>query len=127
MKKKDFILIGTIVAVALVLLLCVQLTQKEGAGVVVTVNGEEIGRYPLSINATYELNGGTHILKIENGTAKMIDADCNTRFFEITRCVNQSPISKTNDFIFCLEFELLVTVYGADDKEDNENDVDFVS
>ena len=127
MKKKDFILIGIIIAVALVLLLCVNLTQKEGAGVVVTLNGEEIGRYPLNVDATYELNGGTHILKIENGTAKMIDAACSTRVYDINRCVNKASISKTNEFIFCQEFGLLVSVYGADEVEDDNNGVDFIS
>jgi hypothetical protein len=127
MKKKDFILIGIIIAVALVLLLCVNATQKEGAGVVVTVNGEEIGRYPLNIDSTYELNGGTHVLKIENGTAKIIDADCSTRVYDINRCVNKDAISKTNEFIFCQEFGLLVSVYGADEIEDDNNGVDFIS
>lgn len=127
MKKKDFILIGTIIAVALVLLICVNLTQKEGAGVVVTVNGEEIGRYPLNVDATYELNGGTHVLKIENGTARITDADCNTRVYDVNRCVNKEAISKTNECIFCQEFGLLVTVYGSDEAQENDNGVDFIS
>ena len=127
MKKKDFILIGIIIAISLVLFLCVSLTQKEGAGVVVTLNGEEIGRYPLNVNATYELNGGTHILRIENGTAKMIDAACNTRVYDINRCVNKNAISKTNEFIFCQEFGLLVSVYGTDEVDDDNNGVDFIS
>ena len=127
MKKKDFILIGVIITVSLVLLLCVNLTQKEGAGVVVTINGDEIGRYPLNVDATYELNGGTHILRIENGTAKMIDAACSTRVYDINRCVNKNAISKTNEFIFCQEFGLLVSVYGADEVDDDNNGVDFIS
>ena len=127
MKKKDFILIGIIIAVSIVLLLCVNLTQKEGAGVVVTLHGEEIGRYPLNVDATYELNGGTHILKIENGAAKIIDAACSTRVYDINRCVNKAAISKTKDFIFCQEFGLLVSVYGADEVEENNNGVDFIS
>lgn len=127
MKKKDFILIGIIIAVSLVLLLCVNATQKEGAGVVVTLHGEEIGRYSFSVDATYELNGGTHILKIENGTAKIIDAACSTRVYDINRCVNKAAISKTKECIFCQEFGLLVSVYGADEVEENNNGVDFIS
>lgn len=127
MKKKDFILIGIIIAVSIVLLICVNLTQKEGAGVVVTLHGEEIGRYSFSVDATYELNGGTHILKIENGTAKIIDAACSTRVYDVNRCVNKGAISKTNDFIFCQEFGILVSVYGADEVEENDSGIDFIS
>lgn len=117
MKKKDFILIGTIVAVALVLLLCVQLTQKEGAGVVVKINGVEVGKYPLSTDGTYSLNSGTNILTIKNGVAYLSDANCPDHL-----CVKQGKISKTGQVITCLPNKLTVTVYGAE-----ENDVDLVS
>ena len=117
MKKKDFILIGAIVAVALVLLLCVKLTQKEGAGVIVKIDGQEVGTYSLSVNGTYSLNGGTNILVIEDGYAYLKDANCPDHL-----CVKQGKISKTGQVITCLPNKLTVTVYGGE-----ENDVDLVS
>ena len=93
----------------------------------VTVNGEEIGRYPLDVDATYELNGGTHVLLIENGTAKIIDAACSTIIYDSNRCVYHEPISKTNEWIFCEEFGLLVSVYGLDEVEEPDDGIDFVS
>ena len=117
MKKKDFILIGAIVAISLVLLLCVNLAQKEGAGVIVKVNGVEVGRYSLSTNATYELNGGTNILTIKDGVAYLSAANCPDHL-----CVKQGKISKTGQTITCLPNKLTVIVYGAE-----ENDVDLVS
>ena len=117
MKTKDFILIGTIVAISLVLLLCVNLTQEEGAGVVVKINGNEIGRYSLATDGTYELNGGTNILAIKDGAAYLSDANCPDNL-----CVKQGKISKTGQVITCLPNKLTVSVYGAD-----ENDVDLVS
>ena len=117
MKKKDFILIGTIVAISLVLLLCVNLTQKEGAMVIVKVNGVEVGKISLLVDATYELNGGTNILTIKDGVAYLSDANCPDHL-----CMQQGKISKTGQTITCLPNRLTVIVYGAE-----ENDVDLVS
>ena len=117
MKKKDFILIGAIVAVALVLLCCVKLTQQEGAGVIVKIDGQEVGTYSLSVNGTYSLNGGTNILVIENGYAYLKDANCPDHL-----CVKQGKISKTGQVITCLPNKLTVTVYGAE-----KLDVDLIS
>ncbi len=117
MKKKDFILIGAIIAISLVLLVCVNLTQKEGAGVVVKIDGKEIAEYPLYVDGTYPLNGGTNILVIKGGYAYLSEANCPDHL-----CVQQGKISKTGQVITCLPNKLTVTVYGA-----QENDVDLVS
>ena len=117
MKKRDFILIGTIVAVALILLLCTRLMQKEGAGVIVKIDGEEVGKYSLSVDGEYSLNGGTNILVIEDGCAYLKDAKCPDHL-----CVKQGKISKTGQVITCLPYKLTVSVYGAE-----QNDVDLIS
>ena len=117
MKKQDFILIGAIVAISLVLLLAVNLTQEEGAGVVVKIDGNEVAKYPLSIDGTYTLNGGTNILVIKDGFAYLSEADCPDHL-----CVEQGKISKTGQVITCLPNKLTVSVYGAE-----QNDVDLIS
>lgn len=117
MKKRDFILIGTIIAIALVLLLATKLMQEEGAGVVVRLDGVEIGRYSLDVDGTYELNGGSNVLVIKNGAAYLSEADCPDHL-----CVKQGKISKTGQVITCLPNKLTVSVYGAE-----ENDVDLIS
>ncbi|MGM9632322.1 MAG: NusG domain II-containing protein [Eubacteriales bacterium] len=117
MKKQDFILIGAIVAVALILLLLVSLNQEEGAGVIIKINGEEVARYSLSTDGEYALNGGTNILVIKDGEAYLKDANCPDG-----RCVKRGKISKTGQVITCLPNKLTVTVYGAE-----KNDVDLVS
>ena len=76
MKKRDIILIASILAVAIALFLIVELTKEEGAGVVVKVDGVEVAEYSLSKNGTYPLNGGTNILVIEDGRAYLSDANC---------------------------------------------------
>ena len=115
MKKKDLILIGIILAVALVSLLIVQLLKKDGAYVSVRINEVEVARYSLSVDGEYALNGGTNILKIENGEAWMMEADCPTR--GDTRCTAQGKISKTTESITCAPNNIVVIVHGADAAE----------
>ena len=113
MKKRDFILVGVILAIALLLWGAIELTKEEGAYVVVTVAGKEVARYSLSQDGEYELNGGTNILKIENGEAFMIWANCPT--MGETRCTHQGKISRTTEKIVCQINQLVVTVEGAED------------
>ena len=120
MKKRDFILIGSILAVVLVMLAVMTLFKEEGAYVAVTINGVEAAKYSLFEDGEYELNGGTNILKIENGEAWMIEANCPT--LGSTRCTAQGKISKTREVIYCQPNNVLVTVYGAE-----EADVELIS
>lgn len=113
MKKRDMILIASILAIALVLLLVVQLTREEGAYVLVRVDGQETSRFSLSENGTYELNGGTNILRIENGVAYLTDANCPDQL-----CVHQGKISMTGQVITCLPNKLTVSVYGTEESVD---------
>ena len=78
MKKRDFILIGSILAVVLVIIAVMTLSKEEGAYVVVNINGVDVAKYSLFEDGEYELNGGTNVLKIENGEAWMIEANCPT-------------------------------------------------
>lgn len=118
MKKRDLIFIGAILAVALILLGIFALIREDGAYVIVRVEGEEIARYDLEKEGEYSLNGGTNILKIENGEAWIISADCPQ--ISGKKCTAQGKISRTGETITCLPNELTVTVYGKD------NDVDIV-
>ena len=117
MKKRDIILIASILAIAIALFLIVELTKEEGAGVTVKVDGVKIAEYSLSANGTYPLNGGTNILVIENGKAYLTDANCPDKL-----CVHQGKISMTGETITCLPNKLTVTVYGGED-----SGVDLVS
>ena len=113
MKKRDIILILSVLLIAAALFLVVELTKEDGAGVVVKVDGNKIAEYSLSENATYELNGGTNILVIENGKAYLSDANCPDKL-----CVHQGKISRTGEVITCLPNKLTVTVFGAEESID---------
>lgn len=116
MKKNDIILIGAVLLIAIITAIVVSLLGGAGAYVVVRVDGMEVGKYSLSEDGEYSLNGGTNILVIENGEAYLIEANCPDHL-----CVKQGKINKNGQTITCLPNKLTVTVYGED------NDVDLVS
>ena len=120
MKKRDFILIGAILAVILIVFAVMQLTKEEGAYVVVRVDGQEVAKYSLSENGEYELNGGTNILRIEDGVAYLIYADCPDHLC-MPDGAHGGKIDQTGETITCLPNKLTVTVFGAD------GDVELVS
>jgi hypothetical protein len=109
MKKKDFILIGAIVAVIAIALVVLSLIKKDGDHVIVRVDGKEVAKYALSQDGEYSLNGGTNVLRIEDGKAYLISADCPDHL-----CVKQGKIDQTGETITCLPNRLTVTVYTAE-------------
>ena len=113
MKKRDLILIASILLVAIALFLVVEMTKEEGAGVTVKVDGIEVAEYSLAKNGTYSLNGGTNILVIEDGKAYLSDANCPDKL-----CVHQGKISMTGETITCLPNKLTVTVFGTKESVD---------
>lgn len=116
MKKKDLILISVILVIILVSFLVVNLLKEDGAYVIVRVDGQEVARYSLAENGQYELNGGTNILRIENGKAFLTDANCPDHL-----CVKQGKIDESGETITCLPNRLTVTVYSSE-----KSDVEIV-
>ena len=110
-KKRlaDIAIIAGLLLLAAVLFFLYFSKGEEGAGVIVRVDGVEIARYSLSDSGRYELNGGTNILVIEDGSAYMLEADCPDHI-----CVSQGKVRYTGQCITCLPNKLTVTVYGTD-------------
>ena len=108
MIKRDLILIGAILALILAAFGIMSLVKEDGAYVVVRVDGKQVAEYSLSKDGEYELNGGTNILKIEDGKAFLTSANCPDHL-----CVNQGKIDQSGETITCLPNKLTVTVYGA--------------
>ena len=119
MKKRDVILISSLVLVAIVAVVLTLALRDEGDYVSVRVDGKEVARYDLKVDGEYSLNGGSNVLKIEGGEAWMIDADCPQ--ISGKKCTAQGKISKNGQTITCLPNKLTVTVRGGED------DVDHVS
>ena len=117
MHKRDFVLIGIVLVLIVATCLVVALTKETGACVIVRVDGQQVATYSLLEDGEYSLNGGTNILRIQDGKAFLVDADCPDK-----NCVNRGKIDQTGESIICLPNRLTVTVYGAQDSE-----VDLVS
>ena len=115
--KSDIIVISALLVFALLFLLFLELTKKEGAFVEVTQGGEVIGKYSLSEDGVYSLNGGTNELTIKDGVAFMSYSDCPDH-----TCENTGRVKYVGEMIVCLPNRITVTVVGETD-----GGVDFVS
>lgn len=114
MKKErhliaDALLIAGLLLLALLIYLLLQINQREGSVVSVCVNGAEIARYSLAQDGEYPLNGGTNLLVIEDGAARIAAADCPDAL-----CIHQGKIRYSGQCITCLPNRLTVTVLGGE-------------
>lgn len=108
-KAADLILIAFFLVLSAALWLCFKLNTGEGSMAVVRVDGETVASYSLLVNGTYELNGGTNLLVIEDGYARIEEADCPDKI-----CVRQGKIHLTGQCITCLPNRLTVTIEGGE-------------
>ena len=117
MHKRDFVLICIVLVLIVATCLVVALTKETGACVIVRVDGQQVATYSLLEDGEYSLNGGTNVLRIQDGKAYLTEADCPDHL-----CVKQGKVDQTGETITCLPNRLTVTVYGAED-----SGVDLVS
>lgn len=122
-KKKErndrFLIAG--IMVCAVLLAVAFLLKGSGVGttVVVSVGGEEYGRYSLLKEQVVQIND-TNTLVIHNHEADMLFAECPDQI-----CVKHTPISDTDENIICLPNKVVVTIedfYG----KNQESELDAV-
>lgn len=108
----DIVLICIFLVLALSVFLIVELTRREGAYVIVSVDGGEVCRYSLSEDGEFLLNGGTNTLVISGGEAYISEADCPDGL-----CVSQGRISRTGQTVVCLPNRVMLRIVGADDAD----------
>ena len=110
---RDSCLIVFFLLLSILLFFIIQGRTEPGSSVVVAVDGVQIGEYSLFLDGEYPLNNGSNILRIENKTACMIEANCPDQL-----CMRQGKIQYTGQCITCLPNKLTVTVIGGDDSVD---------
>lgn len=113
MKKNDIILIASIVVILLLVLGGLFLFRKEGAEVVVWINGEEYARYELSKDREADLPGvlGISRLIIRDGYAWIEEAACPDQI-----CVRTGKIRYSTDMpIVCLPGKIIVNIQGGEE------------
>ncbi|MBQ7836736.1 MAG: NusG domain II-containing protein [Clostridia bacterium] len=114
--RNDIILVLILAVSALLLWLCVSLFSPKGAYAVVTVDGAETARYPLSENTEVriESESGYNILVIKDGKADITEASCPDGL-----CIDFHSVSKAGETIVCLPNKTVISVVGS------ESEVDF--
>ena len=121
-KKKyllDIIFIAAILTISLVAVGIMLLTRRDGAEVVVSVGGKEVGRYSLAENGEYSVNGGSNVFVIENGEVYMKTATCHG----YQDCIEAGKIKYKNETVVCLPNKVELRIVG----EAPEKDVELVS
>ncbi len=116
MKKKDIFLVIAILVISVGALIgyrmLTKIPDKQKAEVVITLHGDEVGRYPLNVNREIEIPAdyGTSLLEVKDGQAKMVYAGCPDKI-----CVEHHAISQNYDKIVCIPNQIIVKVEGAKD------------
>ena len=114
----DIIVISALLLIALSIFGVSMLTREAGNMAVVEIDGTVIAEYPLSVDGTFSLNGGTNTLVIENGAAYLSYSNCPDH-----SCENMGKIHYVGQTIVCLPNHLSVTVKG----EVTDGGVDIIS
>ena len=119
-KKKfryDLLLISVLLCLSALTMILIFSLRKEGRAVTVEIDGVKAGEYSLLEEGEYTLGDGGNILKIENGEAYLIYADCPDK-----TCVRTGRIKYEGQSIVCLPNKVVVIVKG-----DSQGGVDLVS
>jgi hypothetical protein len=115
MKRNDIILLCGILLLAAVLFVCLGRRDgtEAGAVVVVSVKGEEYGRYVLTKNQKIEITGplGSNYLRIEAGMVWMEEAVCPDHY-----CIRQGKTAKAGEQIICLPNGIVVEILGGEER-----------
>ncbi len=115
MKKRDFILIGGVLVLALLLWLLPRalgfFSVQGEKQVRITVEGELYGIYDLQEEQTIEIND-SNLCRIQDGEVNMTEADCPDKL-----CMHQGPISISGETIVCLPNKVVIEIVGKDEKD----------
>ena len=122
--QRDIIIIALALLAALALYLVSSLTASDAVTTVVaTVDGTQVLRRPLGMNADYEIpgkDGAVNIIRVENGEVYMLEANCRDGL-----CIRQGRVRNTAKRIVCLPNGVVVHLEG-DGKSVQTDDVDVI-
>lgn len=109
-KKADIIIFSVLLLVLVFSVLLLIVNRSFGSYVVVTVDGVQTNRFLLNKDGVYPVNGGTNTVVIENGTARVENADCPDKL-----CEHFGKIRYSGQSIICLPNKLAVSISGTED------------
>lgn len=116
-KKADIVLAVIIAVVGVIASIYITVNEKpvKDGQVVIYVNHEKYGSYPLNEDREIEIKKDGHINKItiKEGNAQMTFADCHNQ-----DCVKQGKISDGSESIICLPNKVVVEIKSKERKYD---------
>lgn len=105
MKKRDIFLLSGVIFIAIIMIVVLALISRKGEDEVkIMSGGEEFASLPLNKDTEISVNGH-NIVKIENGEAYVIYADCPDKL-----CMRQGKISDGSKVLVCLPNQMTVRV-----------------
>lgn len=111
MKKKDVLLIGSVVILAALFWLVPRIIdmfhEDEKLQLRITVAGNEYGTYALEKEQIIEIQD-TNVCEIKNGKVSMISAQCPDQL-----CRRQGPIHRQGETIVCLPNKVVLEIKGS--------------
>ena len=122
-RKKDFILIISVLLLAVALLGIQKAYGSSGNTVTVTANHKVYGTFSLDQDKTIQIKNesGMNIVRIQNHEVWMEEADCPDGY-----CMEQGHISHSHQTLVCLPHKLVVEISNASENETSE-EIDIVS
>ena len=125
MNKRDVVLIIVLLGLAgLSYLFFVRNNGGAGNRVIITVDGEHYGTYPLDEDREIEVqsDSGYNIVVVQNGQVSIEDADCPDRY-----CVRQGKISGRNESLICLPHKLVVELETVKEEDEGGLEIDAIA
>lgn len=111
MKKKDVLLIGSVVILAALFWFVPRMIgmfhQEEKLQLRITVAGKKYGTYALEKEQTIEIQD-TNVCEIKDGKVSMISAQCPDQL-----CRRQGPIHRQGETIVCLPNRVVLEIKGT--------------
>jgi hypothetical protein len=123
LKKTDYILLGTIIFIGVIIGLVIFLKSESGNSVQIRVNGDVIADLNLNENQNYEIkgaDGATNLLIIKDGKAWIKEASCPDGL-----CINMGKISQNGQSVICLPNKVVVEII-SDTTEADDMGVDII-
>ena len=122
LRKADLILLAVVLALGAVLAAALLLRSSGGGVAQVRVAGTVTASYPLDEDASYTItgaNGGTNLLVIEDGSARIEEASCPDGVG-----VHPGRVRRDGQSIVCLPNQVVVEIVSG---AENESGVDITA
>ena len=115
-RKADIILFIVFLVFGLAMLfLTLRASSSPGREVVISVDGQEYGRYPLDKDQVIEIDNGQrhNLVTIKDKGVTMTSSTCHNQI-----CVNEGTITAPGQLIVCLPNYVIIEIEGGEDADD---------